>query len=205
MITRANPQISRYQIVRGYDDPEERYFDPFDHSFFFVVRADFINAAGELSVMTPEYGSLSFESITRLDNKDTKEKVVMTPCTEQQVEHLRSGAQANEQLNFQDYMCVPDDFHMHLGGNYYDSSAIFSYAKLKIRACWPSETLVCAEGDDLLRFRASGKVKIIYKDLQSDLNNINTIENEPFRQRTEFDYFLPLSPISESKANVFIS
>ena len=100
MITRANPSISRYQIVRGYDDPEERYFDPFSNSFFFVVRADFTNSEGKNQLMTPEYGSLSFEAISRLDNVETKKYYDMLPCTDIQIDQLREGAQANEKLNF---------------------------------------------------------------------------------------------------------
>jgi hypothetical protein len=46
MITRANPQISRNQQVRGYEDPKERYFDPFSNNFYFLVRADFTDVNG---------------------------------------------------------------------------------------------------------------------------------------------------------------
>ena len=50
-----------------------------------------------------------------------------------------------------------------------------------------------------------GKLKMIYKHLIADLNNISTVKNKPFRHRTEFDYFMKLSPISSTKANVFIA
>ena len=56
MITRVAPQISRNQLVRGNDDPEERYFDPFKENFYFLARVDFRDAAGEFKIMTPEYG-----------------------------------------------------------------------------------------------------------------------------------------------------
>jgi len=48
-------------------------------------------------------------------------------------------------------------------------------------------------------------LKVFYKDMQADLNNISMTKNVPFRQRTEFDYFIPLSPISTPKSNVFIA
>ena len=37
---------------------------------------------------------------------------------------------------------------------------------------------------------------MIYKDQWADLNNISTTKNVPFRHRTEFDYFLALSPLA---------
>ena len=47
MITRTNPDISRYQVVRGYDDAEERYFDPFTKNIFFMAKVDFKNSQGK--------------------------------------------------------------------------------------------------------------------------------------------------------------
>ena len=82
MITRANPNISRYQIVRGYDSPEDRYFDPFSNSFFFVVRADFTNAQGKNTMMSPEYGTISFSSVSRINGVEKSQTYQMGPCTE---------------------------------------------------------------------------------------------------------------------------
>lgn len=75
---------------------------------------------------------------------------------------------------------MTEDFSLKLGGNFYDASNLFQFAKLKLNACKPSDTVVCAEGQDLDRFRRTGKLKLIYKDLQADLNNIGLIKNDPF-------------------------
>jgi hypothetical protein len=60
MITRASPSISRNQLVRGYDDPTERYFDPFAHDFFFLFRAEYYKPDGKSYEMTPDLGSFVF-------------------------------------------------------------------------------------------------------------------------------------------------
>jgi len=75
---------------------------------------------------------------------------------------------------------VTEDFSLKLGGNFYDSFNLFQFAKLKLNACKPSDNVVCAEGKNLDRFRRTGKLKLIYKDLQADLNNIGLIKNDPF-------------------------
>jgi len=69
----------------------------------------------------------------------------------------------------------------------------------------PTEIQTCASNEELELFRRNGTLKVFYKDVQADLNNISMTKNVPFRQRTEFNYFIPLSPISVPKANVWIA
>lgn len=87
------------------------------------------------------------------------------------------GAQADEQLLFSDYICPPEDFNYELGGNFYDSTNPFAYAQLNINACFPTETHKCASDLDIARFRRTGVMNMIYKDLQADLNNISMTHN----------------------------
>ena len=68
-----------------------------------------------------------------------------------------------------------------------------------------TEIQTCASIKELELFRRNGTLKVFYKDVQADLNNISMAKNVPVRQRTEFDYFIPLSPISIPKANVWIA
>ena len=37
-----------------------------------------------------------------------------------------------------DFICPPEDLSFQLGGNYYDSESMFSYAQLDLKACVPS-------------------------------------------------------------------
>ena len=96
MVTKSNPSITRNQQVRGFDNPEQRYFDPFTHGFFFLVRADYTDLNGKNLMMTPDLGTIKFSAVSRLNNNQTSKSYPMIPCTQNQIEQLKQGAQANE-------------------------------------------------------------------------------------------------------------
>jgi hypothetical protein len=166
------------------------------------MRVDYEDEDGNLREMTPDLGSVYFEGIRKDPDSYIRKELPLVRCTEEQIIQIESGAAAEEKLAVDDYLSPPEDLSWELGGNFYDRSNSFSFAKLKIKACRNENGVQCASPAHVDRFRRTGKLKIIYKDMHADLNNISTLHNEPFHPRTEFDYFLPFTPFSEHKANV---
>jgi hypothetical protein len=131
--------------------------------------------------MTPEYGTIDFRTTQRQHGKKKNVTIPLTTCTDRQIKKALEGAQAFEKLDTAAFICPPEDFAFELGGNFYDTESVFAYAQLDIKPCEPTATQKCASKEDTEHFRRYGTLKVFYKDVQADLNNISMTRNVPFR------------------------